>query len=87
MPNNYVHPFATQEMNTSQEYATLIAELNREVSTHHPQDIVQFCADFFTQRLSQERQQSRSLTFTQGILIKRFSKLLLLDCFFFLFDR
>lgn len=64
MPDN-IHPFNTQAA-ASQDYTSLINELNNQVSTQQPEDILQFCFDFFLQRLLRERSQNRTHSFVQG---------------------
>ncbi|KAI8374369.1 cyclic nucleotide-binding-like protein [Radiomyces spectabilis] len=44
------HPTLTQE------YTELIDELTSSVQANYPEDIIQFCADFFIGKLSQQRQ-------------------------------
>lgn len=42
-----------------QSYTDLLNELNREVSRNNPEDILQFCASFFQQKLQSERTSRR----------------------------
>ncbi|KAI8647583.1 cAMP dependent protein kinase regulatory subunit [Parasitella parasitica] len=58
MPDS-VHPFSTQPA-SSQEYQNLIHELNQQVKQRNPEDTLQFCFDFFLQKLLEERSQNRS---------------------------
>lgn len=64
MPDS-VHPFSSHT-DVSQEYTNLLSELNHQVATQHPEDILQFCFDFFLQRILQERQQVRNHYAFQG---------------------
>lgn len=64
MPES-VHPFA-ERPTVPQEYTDLINDLNNQVSTQQPEDILQFCFNFFSQRLLQERSQNRAHSFAQG---------------------
>lgn len=64
MPGS-IHPFSTLSV-TPQDYNDLIEELNRQVSTQHPDDVLQFCCDFFHHKLSEERLQNRNPTLTPG---------------------
>ncbi|GAA5799163.1 cAMP dependent protein kinase regulatory subunit [Helicostylum pulchrum] len=60
MPGS-IHPFSTHSV-TPQDYNDLIEELNRQVSAQHPEDVLQFCCDFFQHKLSEERLQNRNPT-------------------------
>ncbi|CEP14413.1 hypothetical protein [Parasitella parasitica] len=53
-----VHPFSTKPA-LSQDYQNLIHELNQQVKQRNPEDTLQFCFDFFLQKLLQERSQNR----------------------------
>jgi type III secretory pathway component EscV len=66
MPDG-VHPFSSHPT-ISQHYANLVSELSHQVATQHPEDILQFCFDFFLQRLLQERSQIRNHHSFQGII-------------------
>lgn len=54
-----VHPFSTKPT-LSQDYQNLIHDLNQQIKSKNPEDILQFCFDFFLQKLLQERNQNRS---------------------------
>ncbi|KAL9549120.1 hypothetical protein MBANPS3_005365 [Mucor bainieri] len=58
MPDS-VHPFSTQPA-LSQDYQNLIHDLNQQVKTKNPEDLLQFCFDFFLDKLMQERSHNRS---------------------------
>lgn len=58
MPDN-VHPFSTKPA-LSQEYQNLIHDLNQEINLKNPEDTLQFCFDFFLQKLLEERSQNRT---------------------------
>lgn len=45
--------------NTNQEYTLLINELSKEVKKHQPDDVLQFCATYFTKKLKEERDEAR----------------------------
>lgn len=65
MPDS-VHPFAERPA-VPQEYTDLINDLNNQVSTQQPDDILQFCFNFFSQRLLQERSQNRAHPFAPDV--------------------
>ncbi|KAI9481371.1 MAG: cAMP dependent protein kinase regulatory subunit [Benjaminiella poitrasii] len=53
-------PEQSQQMSSAkQNYLKLINELNQEVNQNPPDDILQFCFNFFLKRLLQERSQAR----------------------------
>jgi 16S rRNA G527 N7-methylase RsmG len=78
MPDNSIHPFASeqqqqqqQQQSTQQEYLSLINDLNQEFDINQPTDPLQFCFNFFLKRLLHERSQKRHAstpTFIQGKL-------------------
>lgn len=57
MPDS-VHPFSTQPA-LPQDYQNLIHDLSQQVKTKNPEDLLQFCFDFFLDKLMQERSHSR----------------------------
>lgn len=59
MPGSSVHPFSNHDPSL-QDYHNLINELNDQVATEQPDDILQFCYDFFHTRLSEERSKTRN---------------------------
>lgn len=58
MPDS-VHPFSTQPA-LSQDYQNLIHDLSQQVKAKNPEDVLQFCFDFFLDKLMQERSHNRS---------------------------
>lgn len=58
MPGSSVHPFSSHNP-SSQEYQNYLNELNDQVIAEQPDDILQFCYDFFRIKLSEERSKSR----------------------------
>ena len=49
------------------EYQALMNELNKQVIQNQPEDVLQFCFNFFLQRLNNERSKVRDQThWTQG---------------------
>lgn len=51
-----IHPFSKPH---NEEYEALINELNQKVLEQNPEDLLQFCATFFLQKLQDERAESR----------------------------
>lgn len=59
MSGSSVHPFSNHNP-ALQDYHNLINELNELVAAQQPEDILQFCYDFFHMRLAQERSHTRN---------------------------
>lgn len=51
-----IHPFSKPN---NEEYEALINELHQKVLEQNPEDLLQFCATFFLQKLQDERAESR----------------------------
>lgn len=73
MPDSSIHPFSTHSTKP-QEYNNLINELNEQVSAHYPDDILQFCFDFFEKKLAEERAHHRNPTFAPGIYKRTYTQ-------------
>ncbi|RUS14814.1 hypothetical protein BC938DRAFT_477204 [Jimgerdemannia flammicorona] len=52
-PESQFLPAITHQL--PEEYTQLLGELNREVSTTNPEDVLQFCANFFNKKLEEQR--------------------------------
>jgi len=63
--SNTVHPFS-HESSTPLEYQNLINELDHEVVTTHPKDILKFCLDFFLKKIMEERAQLKTTSISNG---------------------
>jgi len=63
--NSTVHPFS-HETSTPLGYQNLINELDHEVVTNHPDDILKFCFDFFLGKILEERAHLRTTTITKS---------------------
>ncbi|KAI8988738.1 cAMP dependent protein kinase regulatory subunit [Pilobolus umbonatus] len=59
MSSNAVHPFSN-ESSLPLEYQNLISELEHEVVSSQPDDILKFCLDFFLKKVFDERTQLKS---------------------------
>lgn len=49
------------------EYQVVLNELNKAVHENQPDDVLQFCANFFIKRLEHERSQSRQMATTREV--------------------
>ena len=56
-----IHPFEQQKPQhyNNEEYTEVLNELNQQVVQHQPEDILQFCATFFLNKLEEERAKAR----------------------------
>lgn len=49
------------------EYQAILNDLNKAVHENQPDDVLQFCSNFFSRRLEQERLQTRQMATTKEI--------------------
>jgi hypothetical protein len=60
-------PSDIRNKTVAEEYQVILNELNKAVHENQPDDVLQFCANFFIKRLEHERSESRQVAITREV--------------------